>query len=47
MYGKILIANDGSEGGTRALAHALELAHRLKANLHMICVEELPRSRSA
>ena len=43
MFGKILIANDGSEGGTRARACALKLAHRLKAELHMICVEELPR----
>ncbi len=43
MYEKILIANDGSEGGTRALGCAIKLAHRLKANLDMICVEELPR----
>ncbi len=43
MYEKILIANDGSEGGTRALAYAIKLTHRLKAHLHMICVEELPR----
>ncbi|HHZ07433.1 MAG TPA: universal stress protein [Rhizobiales bacterium] len=43
MYEKFLIANDGSEGGFRALTCALGLAHRLKAELHMICVEEVPR----
>lgn len=43
MYEKILIANDGSDGAARALAHAIKLAHRLKVVLHMISVEELPR----
>lgn len=43
MYQKILIANDGSEGAAKALAVALKLAHRLKARLHMICVEEMAR----
>jgi nucleotide-binding universal stress UspA family protein len=43
MYEKILIANDGSDGAVNALAVALKLAHRLKAKLHMICVEEMPR----
>jgi len=43
MYSKILIASDGSEGALRALSAALDLAHRLKAELHMVCVEELPR----
>ena len=43
MYQKILIANDGSDGAAKALAVALKLAHRLKAKLHMICVEEMPR----
>jgi nucleotide-binding universal stress UspA family protein len=43
MYQKILIANDGSDGATKALDVALKLAHRLKAKLHMICVEEMPR----
>ena len=43
MYSKILIANDGSEGAAKALATAITLAHRLKAELHMISVEELPR----
>jgi nucleotide-binding universal stress UspA family protein len=43
MYCKILVGNDGSEGGAKALAAAIELAHRLKAELHMVRVEELPR----
>jgi nucleotide-binding universal stress UspA family protein len=43
MFSKILIANDGSEGGARALVAAIELARRHKAALHMISVEELPR----
>jgi nucleotide-binding universal stress UspA family protein len=43
MYQKILIANDGSDGAAKALAVALKLAHRLKARLHMICVEEMAR----
>ena len=43
MYQRILIANDGSDGAAKALAVALKLAHRLKAKLHMISVEEMPR----
>jgi nucleotide-binding universal stress UspA family protein len=43
MYQKILIANDGSAGAAKALAVALKLAHRLRAKLHMISVEEMPR----
>jgi len=43
MYSKILIANDGSAGAARALNAAIELARRLHAPLHMVCVEELPR----
>jgi nucleotide-binding universal stress UspA family protein len=43
MYEKILIANDGSDGAAKALAHAIKLAHRLKAKLAMISVEEMPR----
>jgi nucleotide-binding universal stress UspA family protein len=43
MYQRILIANDGSDGAAKALVVALKLAHRLKAKLHMICVEEMPR----
>ncbi len=43
MFHRILIANDGSEGGNKALAAAIELARRLRAELHMVCVEEIPR----
>jgi nucleotide-binding universal stress UspA family protein len=43
MFRKMLIANDGSKGGERALAAALDLARRLELDLHMVCVEELPR----
>jgi nucleotide-binding universal stress UspA family protein len=43
MYSKILIANDGSPGASRALNAAIELSRRLHAALHMVCVEELPR----
>jgi len=43
MYKKILVANDGSDGAAKALAAAIDLARRLKAPLHMISVEELPR----
>jgi len=43
MYRKLLVANDGSEGGRFALRDALELARYLRAELHMICVDELPR----
>ena len=43
MFRKMLVANDGSPGGERALNCALELAKRLDVGLTMICVEELPR----
>jgi nucleotide-binding universal stress UspA family protein len=43
MFEKILIANDGSQGAARALSAAIGLAKQLQAELHMICVEELPR----
>src|SRR5580693_1576404 len=39
----MLVANDGSPGGERALKYALELARRLDIGVSMICVEELPR----
>lgn len=42
MSSKILIANDGSDGAFKALATALSLAKQFGAELHMICVEELP-----
>jgi nucleotide-binding universal stress UspA family protein len=43
MPSKILIAHDGSTGAAKALGAAIMLAKRMKAELHMICVEELPR----
>jgi len=42
MFRKILVANDGSPGGSRALNIALALAKRESAALHMVTVEELP-----
>ncbi len=39
----MLVANNGSPPGERALKSALELAKRLEIDLTMICVEELPR----
>ncbi len=44
MFKRIVVANDGSEGGFRALAMACDLAKRHGASLHMISVEELPNS---
>lgn len=43
MHRKILVANDGSDGAAKALTAAIALAKQTKAELHMICVEELPR----
>lgn len=42
MFNKILIANDGSEGAARALSAAIKIAKQHDAELHMICVEEMP-----
>jgi nucleotide-binding universal stress UspA family protein len=42
MFKRIVIANDGSEGGFRALSLACDLAKAHGAALHMISVEELP-----
>lgn len=42
MPSKILIANDGSDGAFKALGFALSLAKAFAADLHMICIEELP-----
>ena len=39
---RILLANDGSEGAFKALGTAISLARHYQAQLHMICVEELP-----
>ena len=42
MFTRIVVANDGSEGGFKALAMGCEFAKRDGAALHMISVEELP-----
>lgn len=42
MFKQIVVANDGSDGGFRALVMACDLAKRHGAMLHMISVEELP-----
>lgn len=42
MFKRILVANDGSDGGFRALAMACDFAKHHGAKLHMISVEELP-----
>jgi nucleotide-binding universal stress UspA family protein len=41
MLRTILHANDGSESAFKALALAIDLAATHKAQLHMICVEEI------
>jgi nucleotide-binding universal stress UspA family protein len=42
VFKHIVIANDGSEGGRKALALACDLAKLHRSTLHMISVEELP-----
>jgi nucleotide-binding universal stress UspA family protein len=42
MFERIVVANDGSEGGRKALAMACDLAGRHGSRLLMISVEELP-----
>ena len=42
MFKHIVIANDGSQGGLKALAMACDIAKLHHANLHMISVEEIP-----
>jgi nucleotide-binding universal stress UspA family protein len=42
VFTRIVVANDGSEGGFRALAMACDLSKRYGAALHMVSVEELP-----
>jgi nucleotide-binding universal stress UspA family protein len=42
VFTKILIANDGSEGGKKAFAAALALAKKFGAELHSISVKERP-----
>lgn len=40
MIEKILVANDGSEGATKAVRLAIDLARRYGSELHAISVEE-------
>jgi nucleotide-binding universal stress UspA family protein len=42
MFGTIVVANDGSDGGFKALELGCELAKRHRSALHMISVEEMP-----
>ena len=42
MFSKILVANDGSEGGKKAFAAALVMAKKFGAELHSISVKERP-----
>src|SRR5262245_55906746 len=42
MLTSIVVANDGSDGGRKALAMACDLAKLHRCTLHMISVEELP-----
>jgi len=42
VFKHIVIANDGSQGGRKALELACDLAKHHSATLHMISVEELP-----
>jgi nucleotide-binding universal stress UspA family protein len=42
MFTKILNANDGSETARRSFALAITLAKQNNAELHMVCVEEIP-----
>jgi nucleotide-binding universal stress UspA family protein len=42
VFTKILVANDGSEGGKKALAAALVMAKAFGAELHSISVKERP-----
>ena len=43
MFEKILVANDGSPGGSKALDAGLDLAIRLGAGVTMVCVENIAR----
>ena len=42
MFRHIVVANDGSPGGGKALAMACDIAKLHGATLHMISVEEIP-----
>lgn len=40
MYQELLLATDGSDGARQATDHAIELASRLDATLHVVSVSE-------
>jgi len=42
MFRRVLHANDGSDPAFRALALAIKLAKQNTAELHLVCVEEIP-----
>jgi len=42
MFRKILAASDGSAGASAAFEVAIDLAKKGGAELHMICVQEIP-----
>jgi nucleotide-binding universal stress UspA family protein len=42
VFKRIAVANDGSEGGMKALMMACDLAKLHRSTLYMIAVEELP-----
>lgn len=42
MFKQIVVANDGSEGGLKALALACDIAKANHSALYMISVEEIP-----
>jgi nucleotide-binding universal stress UspA family protein len=42
MFKKILHANDGSEPAFKALSLAIAMTKQNDAELHMVCVEEIP-----
>ena len=42
MFRRVLHANDGSNPAFRALALAVKLAKQNGAELHLVCVEEIP-----
>lgn len=41
MYNKILLPTDGSEGAEAALEHALDLAEKYEAELHIVYVADI------
>jgi nucleotide-binding universal stress UspA family protein len=43
MFKRIVVANDGSDGGFKALTMACDLAKLYRSKLHMISVEVLPQ----